>query len=218
MSYIDCFDHEHVGFFAARPIYRPLVEYTPNDTLDGQFSCHEKMLILGGGYLEHPGMVISNLDFVAAYFISEWLDYCEDNKCSPFSDEETDQWAEKAHDILYGKDQFKMMECVHWSMRDYSDFYNDCQSNALNCPFIETQQRNAFEPWLAKNFGELVVFSYPDLIVDPQLSFIASKVDRYLYGNISILPLGYPNDSYGRKTKSGKVIQGFRAFSVSRNV
>ena len=218
MSYIDLFDHEHVGFFAGRPIYRPLVTFEPEDTLDGQFSCNEKMLILGGGYLEHPGMVISDLDYVAAYFISDWLDFCEDNDCSIYGDELTDKWAEQSHEIFFGKDKFKIMDCVHWSMRDYADFYNDCKSGALSSPFVETQERNAFEPWLASNFGELVVFSYPELIKDSELSSIATKVDKYLYGNINILPAGYPTDYLGRKTENGNSTQGNRAFNVRKSV
>lgn len=70
MSYIDCFDHEHVGFFSGYPLYRPLEKFEPDDTLDGQFSCHENNIIIGGGYLEHPGLVIRDLDYVAAEFIN----------------------------------------------------------------------------------------------------------------------------------------------------
>ena len=217
MSYIDMFDHEHVGFFAGLPIYRPLESYTPEETLSGEFSCSPDNLILGGGYLEHPGMVVRNLDVVAAYFISDWIDYCEDTKSSIYPDEETDKWSEYVHGKLFGQDRFEVIDCVHWSMRDYSEFYATCQSNAMNSPFKETQQRNAFEPWLAQNIGELVVFSFPELISDKSLGEIAKKVDRYLYGNTMILPAGYPTDHLGRQTENGEIKQGNRAWKVTRN-
>ncbi len=218
MSYIDHFDHEYVGTFASLPIYRPLEEFNPEDKLDGQFSCCEKNLVIGGGYLEHPGLVVRDLDFVTAYFISDWIDFCEDTESSLYNDKETDEWAEEVHKHLFGKDQYSIMECVHWSMRDYSDFYNSCKSGAMNVPFIETEQRNAFEPWLAKNMGELVVFSFPELITSKKLALIASKVDRYLYGNVSILPAGYPNNHLGRISEGSQVKQGHGAWNVTRKV
>lgn len=218
MSYIDSFDHEHVGFFSGIPIYRPLEIYEPENTLDGQFSCNEKNLILGGGYLEHPGMVVRDLDFVAAYFITEWIDYCDETDSSKYEEEVTEKWASKAYEYIYGKDEFEILDCIHWSMRDYSDFYTACKSSAMGAPFKETEQRNAFEPWLAKNFGELVIFSYPELIENEDLLEIAKNVDRYLYGNISVLPAGYPNDFLGRKTSNGKILQGNRAWKIIRNV
>ena len=218
MSYIDCFDHEHVGFFSGYPLYRPLEKHEPSDTLDGQFSCHEKNLIIGGGYLEHPGLVVRDLDYVAAHFIIEWIDYCDENKTSIYSEEDTKRWYEICCEYCFGKDQFKILESVQWSMRDYSDFYSNCKSKAMNSPFIETEQRNIFESWLSSNIGELVVFSFQDLLLNKEIASIAKKVDIYLYGNITILPAMYPTEFLGRKTINGESKQGHRSWVVNRNV
>lgn len=218
MSYIDVLEHEHVGFFAGLPVYRPLENYTPEATVNGEFSCATDNLVLGGGYLEHPGMVVRDLNFVAAVFIIDWINYCDEYKCSIYSDEDTDEWMDVAHNYVFGKDEFNLLDCVHWSMRDYSDFYESCRSSALRAPFVETERRNEFEHWLASNFGELVVFSYPELITDSLLGEIAKKVDRYLYGNIQILPAGFPNDYLGRRCVNGEAIQGVRAWSVGKRV
>lgn len=161
-------------------------------------------------------MVVRDLDFVASVFILDWIDFCEESECSDFSEQEVEQWSEIAHDYVFGKDEFKLLECNHWSMRDYSDFYSACQSGAMLSPFIESEQRNEFETWLASNLGELVIFSYPDLILDGRLKEIASKVDRYLYGNIKILPAGYPSDHLGTKHDANGVISGVRAWMVER--
>lgn len=219
MSYIDLFDHEHVGHFAGIPVYRPLESVVPQDSIYGEFPASINSLVLGGGlHLEHPGLVFNNLDYIAACFIGDWIDFCEDTKSSIYSEEETDQWSDIIHGYLNMKDNFEMFQAYHWSMRDYSDFYKDCQSSCMRSPFEETEQRNSFEPWLLSNLGELVVFSYPELISNQDIMLIAKKVDRFLYGNISVLPAGFPNDFLGRKTENGNTKQGHRAFSVKKNV
>lgn len=217
MSYIDRINHEHVGFFAGLPIYRPLEEYTPKDSLDGEFSCNPNCLVLGGGYLEHPGLVVRNLNYVAACYIKEWIDFCHEHKCSIYKDELTEEWAGILHEYLYGKDLHEILDCIHWSMRDYSDFYSSCKSNALLAPFIETERINEFEGWLASNFGELVVFSYPNLVSDESIRSLIEKVDRYLHGNIQILPAGFPTDHLGCVFKNGELQQGNRAWKVTKN-
>jgi len=218
LSYIDRIDHEHVGFFAGLPVYRPLESYVPEETLDGEFSCTPDSLVLGGGYLEHPGMVIRDLNYAAAQYISDWINHCEEHKCSIYTDEETDDWIGIAHDYMFGKDEHLVFDCIHWSMRDYSEFYSDCKSRAMNSPFAETQRRNEFESWLISNFGELVIFSYPELVTDIGLREIMGKINMYLFGNLLILPPGYPTDHLGRVYKNGESIQGNRAWKVVRNV
>ena len=218
MSYIDQFDHEHIGFMAGLPIYRPLETYIPEDTLDGQFSCSPNTLVLGGGYLEHPGLVIRDLNYAVATFLSDWINYCEDTKSAIYPDVKTDKWIRITYDYMFGKDKFKVLDPTHWSMRDYSEFYIDCKSGGMQSPFIETESYNEFENWLISNFGELVTFSYPELITDKKLKLIAEKTDRYLYGNIHILPAGYPTDHLGRLTKNGKIVMGNRAWKVTKNI
>jgi len=219
VSYIDLFDHEHVGHFAGLPIYRPLEPVVPQSPIYGEFPANTDNLVLGGGlHLEHPGLVFKNLNYIAACFIADWLEFCEDTESSIYSDKETDKWSDIIHGYLNMKDEFEYFETYHWSMRDYSDFYNDCKSNCMRSPFVETEQRNNFESWLLCNIGELVVFSYPELITEPEILAVAKKVDRFLYGNVSILPAGYPTDHLGRRTKDGQSEQGLRAFHVTKNV
>ena len=222
MSYIDTFEHEYLGVFAGINLYRPLVQVNPKDTSDGQFSCDPSTFVLGGGYLEHPGLVVRDSNYAAAQFISEWINVVEEDPTKPFSDTELEKWTEITHDYMHDKysdgiTEYEILDFTQWSMRHYSEFYTACKSSVMRNPFIETERYNEFENWLLSNFGELVVLSYPELISNDSIASITNEIDRFLFGNVCVLPAGYPV-YWGLKKENDKLKPGTHAWNVKRRI
>ncbi len=203
MSYIDTFDHQHVGWFAGLPIY-----YAPTQVKrDGpdEFSCGPENLVLGGGGGEHPALVFHRLDCLALRYVLHAIPDDDRSVREQFGDFPIMEYLE----VPYA-DQFEYAE---WSVKHYYFFYEMCTSPAMCCPH-GTFDYYSFEDWLAASFGELVWFSFPELIknLDPVRRMYPDL--RPLLNNVTIPPPGYPA-RYGRKIVDGELVWGDPYFKNS---
>ena len=205
MSYIDTFDHQYVGEFAALPIYYPRTQVESGGGED--FGCGPNNLVLGGGSGEHPALVLHRLDCLAMHFLFHAVDE---------HDKEERDWNDQFGDFPiwdYLNVPFTdLFEYADWSVKDYHYFYERCSSPAMNFPyFTDNYFSFSFEQWLAVSFGELVWFSFPSHLTN----FIPiRKVYPNLLSitdNITIPPPGYP-ERFGRKLVRDQVIKGDHYF------
>jgi len=215
MSYIDCINHEYIGDFAGIAMYHPTESITNRDRSAGEFDCHPHELVLGGGWLEHPGMVIRRPDAVVAHFLSSWIDATD---AKEFNESEIGKANELISNVLYGLPKEKIFDFCNWSIRNYSDFYSACKSSAMSSPFVEDQRINVFESWLASCFGELVFFSFPELIEStiPDIYSLFQGRVWPLYRNITISVNLY-DQVWGRMSVSGGEPKPHHAFKLVRN-
>jgi hypothetical protein len=206
MSYIDTFDHQYVGSFAGLPIY-----YS-RDTVEGDggvdFGCGPDSLVLGGGGGEHPALIFHRLDCLAMRFLLHAVGE-NDRGDRPVNEQFGDFPIWDYLNVPYAE----LFEFAGWSVRDYHAFYERCRSVAIDRPF-GVDDYLSFEEWLAISFGELVWFSFPELIEN--LSPVREKYPslRPIANNVKIPPPGFP-ERYGRKQNEHGVVWGDHYFKQS---
>jgi hypothetical protein len=203
MSYIDTFDHQYVGSFAGLPIYysRISVEGTGGE----EFGCRPHSLVLGGGSGEHPALVFHRLDCLAMRFVLHAVGESDND-----DRHEIDQFGDfPIWDYLHVPFA-DLFEYAGWSVRVYHGFYERCRSVALNRPFA-VDDHLSFEDWLAVCFGELVWFSFPELIenLTPVREMHPSL--RAIANNVTIPPPGFP-ERFGRRRDGHGVVWGDHYF------
>ena len=203
MSYIDTFDHQYVGSFAGLPIYysRISVEGTDGE----EFGCGPHTLVLGGGSGEHPALVFHRLDCLAMRFVLHAVGESDND-----DRHEIDQFGDfPIWDYLHVPFA-DLFEYAGWSVRVYHGFYERCRSVALNRPFA-VDDHLSFEDWLAVCFGELVWFSFPELIenLTPVREMHPSL--RAIANNVTIPPPGFP-ERFGRRRDGHGVVWGDHYF------
>lgn len=204
MSYIDTFDHQYVGSFAGLPIYYPRVQVQGDGVAD--FACGPDNLVLGGGCGEHPGLIFHHLDCLAMHFVVHAVGE-DDEEALTVTEEFGDFQIWAYLDVSFAE----LFEFAGWSVEDYHDFYERCKSVALARPFGAYDDL-CFEEWLAISFGELIWFSFSDLIEN--LSPIREKFPNLqsIANNVTIPPPGYP-ERYGRRQNEHGVVWGNHYFT-----
>lgn len=203
MSYIDTFDHQYVGAFAGLPIYycRTPVEGTGR----AEFGCGPNNLVLGGGHGEHPALVFHRLDCLATHFVLHAVGE-NDEDGRPVKDQFGDFPLWDYLDVPFAD----LFEYAEWSAKHYHGFYERCRSVALDRPF-GVDDHLSFEDWLAVCFGELVWFSFPELIATLAPVREMHPYLRAFSNNVMIPPPGYPERS-GRRQDGHGVVWGDHYF------
>ncbi|WP_281612907.1 hypothetical protein [Flammeovirga sp. SubArs3] len=178
MSHIDSFKHELVGYLGYLPVYHPLEE------IEGDFTCDETQLVLGGGSGEHPALVIENPTATVAFFLKEVIK----------QEKKLKHWEELIAPYLpYGSDE--LLSFYEWNIARYSDLDEMSKSVSLRNPIHE----ESIEDWLILGIGEFIFFSMPELashlmsqLDDPYKEFYYSR-----YNNIMVIPPNFPVFSNG---------------------
>ena len=156
-----------------------------------------KILILGGGSGEHPGLVIHNIESVVAKYLYFQL-----------SDEEENSLTEEEEGYvtdLYYANTDEILEFCSWSIRQYSDLLNMAKSDLLSCPLDDDED---VEDWLIRSIGELVYYSLPDLNPEHEkLAKIFSRFKMNIMQNVVCTPPGFPKIG-GRILKDGEIKWG----------
>ncbi len=196
MSYIDCFDHEHIGMLGYLPIYHPL-ENIEGDKWGGyDFSATPENLILGGGSGEHPGLVLHKLECLAARFLHDQI---TDEEEANLSKEDKDYLI----DLCYSDD---VLEFCSWTINHYAAMKEMAQSKSFLAPLGENEE---VEEWLCKSVGELIFFSLSELNpAHGRLTEIFAPFELHAtMRNVACVPPGYPSCG-GRRIIDGKVVWG----------
>lgn len=217
MSYIDCFDHEFVGYFGGIPVYHPL-EVVPDSPDDPAcFACGPDNLVIGGGSGERPGLVVKDGGETVGCFVRSWLEWHERN----FPDEyqllrpAVEAWpdASLGHETAdYWRSVF---EFAGWQTADYVDFSSRCASRGFPRPFVPEEDGD-LESWLAASVGEFILLAMPELATDviQRLGDLRQHVSGDIYRNLLLLPPGYP--VWGRREVDMQVIWGVSAWRIQR--
>lgn len=158
MSYIDCFQHELLGYFNGLPIYHPLEKVIGDGWGEYDFSCTPDNLILGGGAGEHPGLVLHNLPALVAGYLLLAMEFHKlhfPEITIPISEKTIDDIQ-----CLYYKSE---LEFCNWSMSNIHEFVECAKSPLHSTPLKENQE---VERWITDSIGEFIYFSLPELLHD----------------------------------------------------
>jgi hypothetical protein len=204
MSYIDTFDHKYVGLFAGLPIYYSRLTVAGTGGTD--FSCGPGNLVLGGGGGEHPALVFHRLDCLAMHFVLHAVNE-NDKDDRPVNDQFRDFPIWDYLDVPFAE----LFDFAGWSVRHYHGFYERCRSVAVVRPF-GVDDYLSFEDWLAVCIGELVWFSFSELIENLTSVRAIYPSLRPIANNVTIPPPGYP-ECYGRSQNEHGVVWGDHYFT-----
>lgn len=217
MSYIDTFDHEFIGFFGGLPIYHPLTTINDNPPASADFNCNPSHLVLGGGGGEHPGLVLQRPDCAVAHFLAHWLSTYE-HTLPALPEQQSSIWYQPWDAFLdqaLSVPSDQVFVFADWDVRTHHHFYERCCSSALFRPY-RTENDGWFEWWLAACFGEVILFSLPQLfpLIDTALPDVRSYVTQPLYLNV-LTPLPGMTTPHGRISPQGKIKQGVSRWWLS---
>jgi hypothetical protein len=217
VSYIDTFDSEFVGYFGGIEVYHPL-EAMPADPDDPRcFGCGPENLVIGGGPGEHPGLVVKEPGEAVGCFVRAWLRWYERNY--PVEHQAlrpaVEAWPDAPADREAPDYWQWVFEFAGWQVADYAEFSNRCASRTFTRPFAPDED-GPLERWLAASVGEFVLLAMPELAQDAiqQLGDLRRHVVGGIYGNILLLPPGYP--VWGRRAIENQVTWGVSAWRIQR--
>jgi len=218
VSYIDSFDHEFVGYFGGIPVYHPL-EVVPAGPEDDprNFACGPENLVIGGGSGEWPGLVVKETGETVGCFVRAWLHWYQ--RHSPDEYQALRPAIEAWPGVSAGRETGgywrRIFEFAGWQAADYVEFSTRCASRAFPRPFIPEEDGH-LEGWLAASLGEFILFAMPDLAEAAirVLGDLRRHISWCLYGNILLLPPGYP--VWGRQEVDNQVIWGVSAWRIQR--
>jgi hypothetical protein len=201
MSYIDTFDHKHVGWFAGLPIYLSLESVIGDGNAD--FSVDRGALILGGGCGEHPALIFKRCDCLVIRFLL----HAECDLDFKAMQEGVDGLLGRGKFLEYSEVHFsEVFEFAGWSTEVYAKFFERCSSKALFWPY-NPDDGVSFEQWLAISFGEFLWFEMPELTEGLSSVREWAPTLKPFANNVLVSPPSYPT-LYGRQIVDHKVIKG----------
>lgn len=218
VSYIDIFDHEFVGYFGGTPVYHP-IEVVPRLPTDGpeDFGCGPENLVIGGGSGEAPAIVVKQPGETVKWFVRSWINWCTLYNPPMYTTiaQAAGRWPDSVPPQETEEYWSEVFEFAGWQLEYRETFTTRCASQAFSHPYCP-DDGTTLERWIAESVGEFVLYAMPELaaLEIQRLGELRGHIAQELYGNILLLPPGYP--VWGRREVNKKVVWGLSAWDIHR--